>query len=266
MKHEASGERRKRYDEAARRAASFVKQEYPHLAGIMIQGSVARREPGPFSDIDIIAVTHQRRKPAEFSFFEGDIYVPVGFRTVAELEKEFKDPMQFFWARGSAKSSTRILYDPQGVLAKIMRRGKHIEPSHHILEKCLWDMYHHTIEYSGKLRNGWSQRDEYMTRYAARIIAQSSETAVTALNDMSVISENYVWHQVLKAKKKPRHFRTDYTVALGIVGTSDTSKVFKSAMRLCRETLRLIRDEFEKRARHKQFRELLAEPLEKHGL
>ncbi len=259
-------ELRRVYDEAARRADQYVRREHLGLAGILIQGSIARGEPGPFSDIDLIAVTYRGKKPAQYSYFDEDIYVPVGFRSVAELKKEFADPKQFFWARGSARSSTRILYDPKGVLKRIMLRGSKAKPSHHILEECLWDEYHHIIEYSGKLRNGSLKGDEYMTRYAARIVAEHAETAVIALNDLSPISENYVWHQVLNAKKKPRHFRTDYPVALGIVGTEEDSKVFRSAMRLCRETLRLIRDEFGKRARHARFRELLAEPLEKHGL
>lgn len=262
----SQGRLKKRYDEAAKRAASYVRREYPRLAGIMIQGSVARGEPGPYSDIDVVAVTYRTNKPAEFSYFDGDIYVPIGFRSIAELKKEFTDPMQFFWARGSAKSSTRILYDPKGILRNIMLHGRDSKPSHQIVEKVLWDMYHNIIEYSGKLRNGWLHRNEYMTRYAARIIAQKAETAVTVLNNLSIISENYVWYQALGAKYKAQHFREDYPLALGIKGTRDTRVVYHSAMRLSRETLRLIREKFEKDAKNPRFRNLLAEPLEKHGL
>ncbi len=149
----------RRYDETASRATSYVKREYPRLAGILVHGSVARGDPGPFSDIDLVAVTSQRKKPPEFSYFDGDIYVGVGFLSVAELEKEFTDPKTFFWARGSAKT-TRILYDPKGVLQRIMLRWKKTKPTHQILEKSLWDSYHNIIEYSGKLRNGWFKRDE----------------------------------------------------------------------------------------------------------
>src|SRR6266581_1497338 len=256
---------KRRYDEAANRAAAFVRREYPHLAGILVHGSVARGEPGPFSDIDLVAVTRQRRKPSEFSYFDGDIYVGVGFLRVGELEGEFGDPKAFFWARGSAKA-TRVLYDPKGVLKRIIARWRLAKPSQQILEKSLWDMYHNIIEYSGKLRNGWRNRDEYMTRYAAQVIAQHVERAVIALNDISIISENYLWHQVLKAKKRPRHLGIDYPIARGIRETKETSKIYRSTMRLCSETLRLIRNDLRKKARHKRFRALLAEPLEKHGL
>jgi hypothetical protein len=39
-----------------------------------------------------------------------------------------------------------------------------------------------------------------------------------------------------------------------------------SAMRLCRETLRLVRVEFGEKAKQPRLRTLLGEPLEKHGL
>jgi predicted nucleotidyltransferase len=253
------------FDEATRRAVVLVRREYPNVIGMMVHGSVARGEPGPFSDIDLVAVTGRGRKPSEFSYFDGDIYVGVGFLRVRELEREFGDPKAFFWARGSAKA-TRVLYDPKGVLSRTLARWRLSKPSQQILEKSLWDDYHNIIEYSGKLRNGWRNRDEYLTRYAARVIGQHVERAIIALNDLSIISENYLWHQVLKAKKKPRHLGTDFPVALGIRGTKETSKVYRSALRLCSETLRLIGKDFRKKATHKRFRALLAEPLEKHGL
>jgi len=253
------------FDETANRAASFVRREYPSVIGVLVHGSVARGEPGPFSDIDMLAVTNRGKKPSEFSYFDGDIHVGVGFLRIAELEKEFTDPKAFFWARGSALA-TKVLYDPKDIIRRILTRWRSAKPPHQVLEKSLWEAYYYLIEYSGKMRNGWRKKDDYMTRHSARIIAQCVERALIVLNDLSIISENYAWHQVMKADKKPRHLRTDYPLALGIEGTRDTSKVYRSALRVCKETLRLIREEFEARAKHKRFRELLAEPLEKHGL
>ena len=253
------------FDEATRRAAALVRREFPNVIGVMVHGSVARGGPGPFSDIDLVVVTGPGRRPSEFSYFDGDIYVGVGFLRVAELEREFSDPKTFFWARGSAKA-TSVLYDPKGILRRTLARWRLAKPSQQILEKSLWDDYHNIIEYSGKLRNGWRNRDEFLTRYSARVIGQHVERAIIALNDLSIISENYLWHQVLKARKRPRHLGTDFPVALGIKGTKETSKVYRSALRLCSETLRLIRNNFREKARHKRFQALLAEPLEKHGL
>jgi len=253
------------FDETTRRAVVLVRRDYPDVIGVLVHGSVARGEPGPFSDIDLVAVTSRGRKPSEFSYFDGDIYVGVGFLRVAELEREFSDSKAFFWARGSAKA-TKVLYDPKGILRRILARWRFARPSQQVLEKSLWDTYHNIIEYSGKLRNGWRNRDEYMARYAAQIIAEHVERGIIALNDISIISENYLWHQVLKAKKRPSHLGIDYPIARGIRGTKETSRIYRSTMRLCSETLRLIRNDLREKAEHKRFRALLAEPLERHGL
>lgn len=258
-------ELKKQYDQAASRAALVARREFPHLTGIFVHGSVARGEAGPFSDVDMVCVTKQKRKPMDFSYFYKDIYVGVGFLSIAELEKEFTDPNSFFWAKGSA-NATRILYDPKDLLRRVMQRWKKTKPSHKLLEKSLWDEYHNMIEYSGKLRNAWPKRDEYLTRYSARVVAQHAQRAIIALNELPIISENYLWNHVLEARKRPRHLRADYPVALGIRGTQDTWTVYLAAMRLCRETLRLVRDDFEHRAKNVRFRALLAEPLEKHGI
>src|SRR6058998_511875 len=72
------------------------------------------------------------------------------------------------------------------------------EPSRRgLIENLLWEAYHNIVEYSGKLRNGWICRDEYLTRYSASIIAVHVERALVALNDISIVSENYLWHQIL---------------------------------------------------------------------
>lgn len=265
IKRRSRQQLRKEYDEAASRAASTARREFPNLTGIFVHGSVARGEPGPFSDIDMVCVTGSERKPAEFSYFDKNIYVGVGFLSVAELEKEFTDPNSFFWAKGSA-NSTRILYDPKGVVRRIIQRWKKTRASHKLLQKSLWDEYHNLIEYSGKLRNGRLENNEYLTRYSARVIAQHAQRAIIALNELPVISENYVWNQILSSRKRPRHLSSDYPLALGLRGTRDTRTVYRAAMRLCRETLRIIQKGFGHKAKNARFRALLAEPLENHGL
>jgi len=200
MQGPSQNQLRRRYNEAANRAASFARREHPHLAGILVHGSVARGEPGPFSDIDMLGVTNQKRKPADFSFFDGDIYVGVGFLSLAELEREFTDPRAFFWARGSAET-TRILYDPRGILRRLMLRWNKAKLPSRVLEKSLWDAYHNIIEYSGKLRNGWLNRNDFLTRYSARIVAEHVERAIIALNDLSIISENYASPDSERGKK-----------------------------------------------------------------
>jgi len=254
----------KRYEDALSRAVLLMRRENPRLVGIQVHGSVARGEPGPFSDIDLLGIYETGKKPVQFSYFDGDIYVGMGFLPVSRLKKEFKDTESFYWARGSAEN-TRILYDPKGTLRKLVRQWKRAKLSNKLVESSLWDEYHNIVEYSGKLRNGWLKHDDYLTRYAASVIAKHAEAAIIILNDISIISENYLWHQVLGAKHKPKHLAVDYPLARGL-RTGNMSKIYSSCLRLSGETLRLLRDQYGKRARHRKFRQLLAEPLDKHGL
>src|SRR5437763_16998357 len=97
MQGPSQSQLRRCYDEAANRAASFARREYPHLAGLLVHGSGARWEPGPFSDIDMLGVTNRKKKPAGLSYFDADIYVRVGFVAVAALEKQCTATRAFWW-------------------------------------------------------------------------------------------------------------------------------------------------------------------------
>lgn len=178
--------------------------------------------------------------------------------TLAEFRKWEFDYREFFRVRGGARSA-RVIYDPEDAVAKIIQARRSMKTPHHILEDALEEACHNIIEYLGKLRNGWKSGDEYLTRYAARVVAQYAEKAVVALNDLSPISENVVWHQVLKAARRPQHFRFDYPLALGLRATQQTSRVYLSAYRLARETLSLVKTEFGRKATARAFQALLEE-------
>jgi len=162
--------------------------------------------------------------------------------------------------RGSRNNSA--LYDPKGVLRKLIENARNAKPSPGMVEEILLESYANIIEYAGKLRNGWLASDDYLTRYAARIIAGRSEEAVMAMNEISPNSENVVWRLVTKAKKRPAHIHIDYPVAIGLRGTARTRLVFEAALRLARETLHLIRDEYVGRTDNRALGSLLKQPIE----
>ncbi len=86
------------------------------------------------------------------------------------------------------------------------------------------------------------------------------------MNEISIISENYLWNQISVRTKKPEHLGIDYPLARGLKGSADASRVYRSTLRLCRQMLRLIQSEFRKKAWNNRFRELLAEPFAKQRL
>lgn len=262
-------ELRKHFDTVVRRAAKRVLSRYPRTLAIGVDGSVGRGHPMPYSDLDIFVIMPPGRRPAPMSYFDNGCLVGVGFNTLSKkgkvgLSTQAKG-IDFFWARGGSLTS-RILYDPKGILKRHLEFRRNSRPPGNTIEGILWDSYYNIVEYAGKLRNGWHARDEYLARYAARIIAERSQNAVMALNEISPMSENMVWHLIMRAKKKTLHFTADYPIALGLKGTSRTREVFVSALRLARESLRLIRKESSGIASQGNFRTLLAQPLETLGL
>jgi len=261
---ELSGQSRRRFSRATRRAADLIVSQYPRTLGVVVNGSVGRGEPLPYSDVDIMVVTKGGRTPGWFSYFDGGIHIAIGFETL----REFKAPMggrEFFWIRGGARSA-KVLHDPHGILDKVIHEKRMAKATPRVVENIAWHAYRDIIEYVGKLRNGWLLGDEYLTRYAARIVAERAQEVVLALNDISPPSENAVWHQVLKARKRPQHFTMDYPISLGIKGKTSTRRVFMSAMRLAGETAELIRSRFSVIAKNKRFMALMKVSLKDSGL
>src|SRR5438445_9214508 len=112
-------------------------REYPGVICVLVHGSVARGEPGPFSDVDMLAVIKSGKKPSDFSYFDGDIHVGIGFLKIGELEKEFTDPKAFFWARGSALA-TKVSSDPKAFIGGVLLGWKGLRLRHRSVEKSLW--------------------------------------------------------------------------------------------------------------------------------
>lgn len=230
-----------------------------------MDGSVGRNDPLPHSDIDLLVITKGGRKPDWFSYFDCGIHVTVGFKTLREYRDSDFHHRYFFWTRGGAISA-KVIYDPMAILGRAVRERRAAKAAPRLVEAIAWRSYRDIVEYVGKLRNGWMEGDEYLTRHAAREIAVNAQEVMLALNDISPISENTVWHQVMEARKRPKHFSTDYPISLGLKGVESTRRIFLSAMRLAGETLALIRCEESPMAKNRRFRAFMAKPLDRFGL
>jgi len=249
---EPSDQLKRRFVRAARRAADLVVSRYPRALGVVVTGSVGRGEPLPYSDVDIMVVTKGGRTPGWFSYFDGGIHIAIGFVTLREFKAPIGNRREFFWIRGGARSA-KVLYDPHEILDRVIHEKRMAKATPRVVENIAWHAYRDIIEYVGKLRNGWLLGDEYLTRYAARVVAERAQEVVLALNDISPPSENAVWHQVMKARKRPRNFTLDYPVSLGIKSETSTRRVFLSALRLARETVDLIKREFSGIGKNERF-------------
>src|SRR5712692_8010332 len=238
-----------RFELIVRQARSKILKRYPNILAIILSGSVSREQQLPNSDVDLLAITGGSHIPRPMVYYDQGNLVGIFFVSLRRFKEWDKDPKEFFWARGEALTA-KVLYDTSGIVQKILRKRRTLKPSRRITEEIIYDSCFNILEYLGKLRNGSLVRDQYLTRYAARVVAQYAEKTLIALNDISPVSENEIWHQVRKARIKPSHLIPDYPIALGIKGTRLTRRVSLSALRLGRETIELVRNILEREAKN----------------
>lgn len=205
------------FELAIRRAKSKILKRYRNILSIILSGSVSRGQQLPDSDVDVLAIIRDSHIPKPIVYYDRQILVGIFFVSLKRFQEWDKDPKEFFWARGEALTG-KILHDPSGIVQKTLRKRRTLKPPRRITDEIIYDSCFNILEYLGKLRNGSLVGDEYLTRYAARVVAQYAEKILVALNDISPVSENKIWHQVMKARIKPSHLIPDYPIALGNQG------------------------------------------------
>ncbi len=114
-------------------AREYFLEHIPHVSAIWVRGSVARGEPGPYSDIDMMIVLGQEQaRPRnqfhsrffnEYSRFFNECLVRVEETTEKSFRQDHlsKYDERFFWKLRALRES-RILYDPTGIVKETIRR------------------------------------------------------------------------------------------------------------------------------------------------
>jgi predicted nucleotidyltransferase len=230
-----------RFKTILQRANSRILKENPSVLGIILDGSVGRGDMGPYSDVDIIVLTKPKSNLRKLFYFDDGVQVDVWFMGIDSYDKKPKGNNAYY-ARGSQYN--KILFDKNGSVKKMLARRASLKPSKEDIDEMLECSCRNLLEYAGKAKNGNLSRNWRLVRYSARMIAEASQNPILISNDIRMISENLLWNQLIAAKKRPEHFAIDYPVCFGLEGVTDTGKVYKSAMRLAKESLLFVELEF----------------------
>jgi predicted nucleotidyltransferase len=245
---------RKRFEEILQRAKVRILKENPNVLGIIVDGSAARGDQGPYSDIDIIALTKPKSKLKKLFYFEDKIQVDIWFMAIDSYDKA-PEGVGAMYARGP--SGHRILFDKNGCVKKILAKWEHVPPKKSDIQEMIEHSCRNLIEYTGKVKNGWLVKDKYLIRYAAHMIAEAAQNPIIICNNIRIISENTGWTQLMEAKRKPKHFSIDYPICFGLVGETDTRKVYNSATRLAKESLLFIEQQTDKKLINERIKAML---------
>ena len=244
---------RKRFNKALNHARENILKKDPNVLGIIVNGSVARGDQGPYSDIDIIALTKPKSKLKKFFYFDDNIQVDIWFMAIDKYSTPKGLDVQY---DRSAKSNL-ILFDKNGNVKRILDKIRTVHASSEDIQGMLEHSCRNLLEYAGKVRNGKIANDTRLIRYAAYMIAEASQNPIIIANNMRIVSENILWDQLSAAKKKPIHFAIDYPICFALVGTTDTAKVYTSSLRLASESLMFIEKELKKNIKAQNIKSML---------
>ena len=273
----ASASLRARYERATEEAKDYFLEHVPHVTAIWVRGSVARGEPGPYSDIDMMIVLDQERvRPknelhsrffTEYSRFFNECLVRVEETTGKSFRQDHlsKYDERFFWKLRSLRES-RILYDPTGLVKETIRRMNKISSDPVAQGHVVAYYFGEVLEFVGKLKNALAAGDAMLAKYSARMLAWSTGEIIIALNGIAPKSDNTFVKAVLGARVKPNRFKTDFLEALGY-GTraSNPNAVGKSALAVASKIYLLLRHTFRAKATS-DLRSLLTNPEVKNLL
>jgi hypothetical protein len=106
------------------------------------------------------------------------------------------------------------------------------------------------LEYVGKMRHAYSEKDELNILYAAHIIAEICYNILRPFNAIwKYQSESETYSSFIKLENKPKHYVEDFKICYGLTLKKRTNRlIFNSAMRLARETTSFLRKNLDKTA------------------
>ena len=218
--------------------------------GVMMSGSFARGEGGPYSDIDL--VHYVREKPAgesdmpRLEFIDGFL-VSI---TTSLVEKDYaglRSPRRAIWVIPGLRQA-QILLDKDGVLAALKEAAQSVTweslraAADAFASRCLAG----TAEEVYKILDGLEQSDESKTTYAIWSLTQNLSEAVLVRRGVLVPTENDYIDCAQAAAGRKSAWTRQFRLAIGLdLLPPDTPAYIGfgiAGLRLYRETALLLKD------------------------
>jgi len=226
---------------------------------IFVFGSCAIGTMHGHSDIDVRVLTKTKpTKKHAFSFvdYQGrKILLTLHFGTFSQLKSYFKDPKSWIWEYESVKHA-KVLFDRNHNMEKLQAELEKHEFSPKDFLQFVPTEASYLLEYVGKMRYAYSERDELNILYAAHAIAEICYNILRPFNALwKYKSESETYPSFIKLENKPKHYAEDFKTCYGLTLKKRSNQlIFKSAMRLAKETTSFLRKNLDETAiRDKEF-------------
>jgi len=233
-------------DKALEEVKNEILEEIKDVELILVYGSYAFGKMLKYSDIDMVVLTRTKpRREHIFRFikYEGrKVLLTIHFYKFSHVLKRIINPDDWVWAYLSY-GHAKVLFDRDQNMEKIKEQlEKHkVTPERFFKQIPIEASF--LPEYVGKLKNAYLAEDELNTLFAARSIAEICYNIVKAFNPVwRYASETETYQSFLELKNKPRHYVEDFKTCYGItMKKRSINGVYRSAMRLARETAKFLR-------------------------
>lgn len=218
-----------------------LRREIPNVAAILLKGSHARGEAGPYSDLDIDVLVDRDPYEEYLAWFEetGDgrlRHVSAAVQDVGGWMAETREPVE--WAYGlPAAETTRLLWARD----RFLRQQLDLPARKHPPEPPELEDF---IEAWGKLRNAMHADDDRGLRLAAQSLARYCVQNLRLLNPTVRPSHRReAIRMILAFPVAPECYREDLAMCLGLSGEATTmTDVHLAARRLTFGTIALLRE------------------------
>lgn len=211
-----------------------LRASYPDILAILLAGSHARGDAGPYSDVDMTVVLRRPRRIDYIAFWPEEdgrpLHVSIDLTTKRRLLESQRRPAK--WSLGlPARQAVRVLWAADPDLAGLTELRHPAGPGE--LEDFL--------ECAGKVMNARLRGDELALRTAARGLAERWPALVAPLNP-PVVAESplHAWRLALAFPNVAAHSADDLLVCLGHRPAS-MEEVHRHAMRLAAGTVEQLR-------------------------
>ncbi|HEV2072562.1 MAG TPA: nucleotidyltransferase domain-containing protein [Thermomicrobiales bacterium] len=217
-----------------------LRRSIPDAAAILLKGSYARGEPGPFSDVDFDVLVDPGPRDDYLTYLVQDdggqlVHVSVAVQDVESWLSE-ADEVEDWAYRLTALETTLLLWAREESLRRRLDRPARQHPAG---DPELEDF----MEAHSKVRNALARGDDLAIRIAAQTLGTLCPSLLRPINpEVQPTHRRAALLAVLDFPVVPKGYRDDLLLCLGLSGRESTLEdVHDAANRLTTGTLSLLR-------------------------
>jgi len=225
---------------------SFIKEyvlsSRKDCIAIVVFGSAARGDVGPFSDIDVAVILPNLGEGVKrVSELFHDVVINISFYDLSQFIESFgaRDPWEVMWKSILIQgSNVKVLYDPSNCWKNISMACL-VEEETDFKSEIVKSFWPGCLIHLGKMINAALENDLLYILESGGILARSISYIILTINQIPPISNRYLMLQTTDCKIKPMHFSEDFKILYGIT-TKDLWFIASSGIRICMETQKIL--------------------------